>query len=190
MKGYPLNIMLDLETLGVLPGCAIRSIGAVTFELNANGKEAANERTFYANISARSCLYARLHIEQGTDEWWNRQSPEALEGLKTDQKPLAQVATEFNTWCTHASSGILSDIRLWCQGANFDAVIWEFASRAVALPTPWKFYNVRDTRTLYALADFDPRSLPRAGTYHNALDDARHQAACCRAAWAKLKGTA
>lgn len=179
------NVMIDCETFGVTPGTALRSIGAVTFELSS---EAATERTFYANISARSCLWARLHIEEGTDKWWEQQSPEAQAALKVDQKSLYQAAIDFNAWCTHACAGRLSDIRLWCQGANFDAPLWEAASRAVGLPAPWKFYNVRDTRTLYELAEFDPRSLPRAGTYHNALDDARHQAACCRAAYAKLKG--
>lgn len=175
--------MLDLETYGTAPGCAIRSIGAVVFSLGQ--EDAQGERTFYANISARSCLWARLHIEQGTDEWWEQQSAEAQASLKVDQRPLAAVARDFDAWC--AGCGSAPNLRLWCQGANFDAVLWEAASRAVGLPVPWKFYNVRDTRTLYELADFDPRSLPRAGTYHNALDDARHQAACCRAAWAKLK---
>lgn len=173
------NVMIDCETFGVTPGTALRSIGAVTFELSS---EAATERTFYANISARSCLWARLHIEEGTDKWWEQQSPEAQAALKVDQRPLADVIVDFNIWCR----ALGTDLRVWCQGANFDAVLWEAACRATGSAVPWKFYNVRDTRTLYELAEFDPRSLPRAGTYHNALDDARHQAACCRAAYAKL----
>lgn len=58
-----IHVVFDLETFGTPPGCAIRPIGAVVFDLD---KELNPERTLYANISARGCLWARLHIEEGT----------------------------------------------------------------------------------------------------------------------------
>lgn len=174
-----MELMLDLETLGVRPGAAIRSIGAVTFTL---ADSAAGGETFYANIDTYSCLYAGLQIEQGTHEWWKGQSQEARDSLQVDQQPLVKVAAEFYEW--GRARGIT---KVWAQGANFDPGLWEAAARAVNIFMPWKFYNVRDTRTLYDLAGWNPKQLKREGTYHNALDDARHQVACCREAYRRLK---
>jgi hypothetical protein len=179
-----MEVMLDLETWGTSPGCAVRSIGAVAFTLS--GPELMPEKSFYANIETRSCLYARLHIEKGTAEWWQSQSPEAKEALDVNAKPLEFVVEEFSIW--FRDLGYQADLKIWSQGANFDPNIWEAVCRAVDAPVPWKFYNVRDTRTLYDLAGYDQRSVPRRGVYHNALDDARHQAACCRSANEKLRG--
>jgi hypothetical protein len=175
--------MMDLETYGLTPGCVVRSVGATTFTLEGDHEP----KTFYANISATSCLFARLHIEQGTHEWWAGQSAEAQESLKRDQRPLRDVVKDFNAWVVSGCGLREATVRVWSQGSNFDVVLWEAAARAVGVAVPWRFYNCRDTRTLYELAGFDPWSIKRAGTYHNALDDARHQVECCRAAWEKLK---
>jgi len=177
-----IHVMCDLETFGTTPGCAIRSIGAVTFTLD-EGDHA--EQSFSANIDTHSCLYARLHIEQGTHEWWKKQSAEAREALQKNVEPLTEVVANFNNWCRWIAPP--ADLRIWSQGSNFDVVLWEAAARAVGRGVPWKFYNCRDTRTLYDLADFDPRSVAREGVYHSALDDARHQVRCCREAYRLLK---
>ena len=173
------DIMVDLESYGTTPGCAIRSIGAVTFDLDDNTHI---EQCFSANIDTHSSIYARLHIEEATHKWWKQQAAEAVAALEVNKRPLLEVVDTFAKWY-----GKINPRSIWCQGANFDVVLWEAAARAVNRGVPWKYYAVRDTRTLYDLADFDPRSVVRNGTYHCALDDARHQAACCRAAWAKLK---
>jgi hypothetical protein len=178
-----MNVMLDLETFGTTPGCAIRSIGAVTFALEGDHAE----QSFSVNIDTHSCLYARLHIEQGTHEWWKQQSAEARAALQIDARPLSAVVAEFETWCKRQSS--MNDLKIWAQGSNFDPVLWKAAAKAVGRGVSWKFYNCRDTRTLYELAGFDPRSVARVGVYHSALDDARHQVRCCREAYKKLKNS-
>lgn len=176
-----MNLMLDLETWGTSPGCGIRSIGAVTFALSGDHVE----KSFYRNIDTNSSLYARLHIDEDTHHWWKTQSEEAQASLKVNPRPLAEVVVDFYNFATNLGAG--SDLRVWSQGANFDVVLWEAAVRSLRTPrVPWKFYNCRDTRTLYELAGFDTKSVSRAGTYHNALDDARHQVECCRRAHAKL----
>ncbi len=171
------DIMLDLETFGTRPGAIIRSVGACTFSLTSE----KSDSTYSANIEVYSCLYVGLHIEKGTHEWWQQQTAEARDALKVNARPLSLVVDEFHAWFRQHNGS-----RLWCQGANFDAVLWEHAARAVGALVPWKFYHVRDTRTLYDLAGFDPRELTRAGTSHHALDDALHQVACCRAASTRL----
>lgn len=160
------HVMLDLETWGIKPGAALRSIGAVVFGLSGGiGAE------FYRNIDKHSCLAAGLHIDPETEKWWSRQSREAQAALDLDPRPLDEVAADFSNWF-RAEVGEF----VWSQGANFDGVLWEHASLAVGRSVPWKFFNTRDTRTAYQICGFNPASMPRAGTYHNALDDAKHQA--------------
>lgn len=171
------HIMLDLETWGTAPGCALRSIGAVQFELSGEIKG-----EFYRNIAKDSCLKAGLIIDPATERWWQRQSPEAQAALENDPEDLAKVATEFHLWCLSRGPFV------WSHGANFDEPIWCAAARAVGQKAPWYFWDVRDTRTIFAIADIDTRSLSRTGTHHNALDDAKHQARLVQLAWAKIEG--
>lgn len=168
------HIMMDLESWGTRPGCALRSIGAVVFDPHSDslGDE------FYSNIDDRSCQDIGLTIDPETVQWWAQQSPEAVEHLKRDQRSIKVVVSAFHNWfreggCTH----------VWCHGANFDEPLWQAVAQRLGLAVPWKFWNVRCTRTIYEAANFDPRSLPREGAHHNALDDAKHQARCVQAAY-------
>lgn len=172
------NVMLDLETWGTCPGCAIRSIGAVTFD--PYGTSTGDE--FYLNIEDGSCAVVGLTKDPSTVAWWNQpDKKEARASLLVDPVPLREVAIAFNAWWRKARG-----IFLWSQGANFDEVLWAAALRAVDHAPPWKFYDARDTRTAYDMAQFNSKTVKRAGTYHNALDDAKHQVACVQAAYRRV----
>lgn len=173
-----MHIMLDLETWGTSPGSALRSIGAVVFDITTKTFGA----TFYRNIDKDSCVINGLTVDPQTVEWWARQSRAAAHALETDQKLLIEVVREFHDWFRSAGGKYI-----WCHGANFDEPLWTAAARAVDQTVPWKFWDVRCTRTVYAIADFDPRSVPRNGTFHNALDDAAYQSLCVQQAIAKLR---
>ena len=175
------HVMLDLETWGTKPGCALRSIGAVSFNVDGNSNGWIGDE-FYRNIDAQSCLDAGLTKEPSTVDWWERQSPEAQAALRINPLPLLTVVGEFHDWLRFVRGEFV-----WSHGGNFDEPIWSAAAHAVGAKVPWKFWNARCTRTLYHVADFDPRTLPRSGTYHNALDDARYQAQCVCAAMQRLR---
>jgi hypothetical protein len=176
-----MNVMLDLETWGTRPGCAIRSIGAVAFDFNI-AREAA---VFYHNIDELSCREAGLVFDKSTIDWWNQQSKESIDALGVDPKPLLIIVREFKGWWAKLAAD-----KVWSQGANFDSVLWEFACRAVGLEAPWRFFNVRDTRTLYDAAGLDYKAIAREGIEHHALDDCRHQIMLCRMAWQTIKSRA
>jgi hypothetical protein len=173
------NVMLDLETWGTRPGCAIRSVGAVMFDPHTTniGDE------FYANVDDASCLDLGLIKDESTVKWWAAQSQQAQDSLKEDPLPLDEVIKRFRTWVIR-SRGVF----VWSQGANFDEPIIQAAFTVTRMQAPWKFWDVRDTRTAYDMSGFDPRTVRRAGTYHNAVDDARHQAICVQRAYAKNNG--
>ncbi len=176
----PQNVMLDLETWGTAPGSAIRSIGAIMFDPHSDELGA----NFYANLEDDSCLDAGLVKDANTITWWSGQSVKAQEMLQDNQRKLHEVGKDFEAWWRKNRA-----VFVWSQGSNFDGVLWEVAMRKVGLGVPWKFYDTRDTRTVYDVAGFDPRSLKRKGTAHNALDDARHQALCVQKCYAMLGRT-
>lgn len=167
------HVMLDLETFGTKAGSVLRSIGAVIFDPRGEGTGAE----FYHNIDRESCERIGLTLDQSTVDWWARQSREAQESLLKNPQPIGVVIMEFHRW--FAKNG---GEHIWCQGANFDSVLWEAACAAAQIRVPWKFWNVRDTRTVYEMFRFDTKSIERGGTYHNALDDAKHQAKCVQMA--------
>lgn len=173
-----MHVMLDLETWGTRPGSALRSIGAVCFTIYPW----KIEPTFYRNIDKESCLIAGLTVDAETVSWWQRQSPEAVATLESDPRPLAEVEKSFHDWFRSAGGKYV-----WCHGANFDEPLWAAACRAIGRSVPWKYSDVRCTRTLFAMADFDMRSIPREGVAHDALADAMHEARCVQLAIAKLR---
>jgi hypothetical protein len=161
-----MHAMIDVESFGKKPGVAIRSIGATLFDPRGNGWG----ETFYANIDLQSCIDAGLRIEKETADWWDRQSQEAQAVLLTDTRPLHVVVATFKSWwfnhrCT----------KIWCQGAGFDAPLWQTACEIVGQEAPWNYYDILDTRTVYEICRFDQRKMAKVGTPHHALDDCKFQ---------------
>lgn len=168
------DVMLDLKTWGVRPGCAIRSIGAVCFDPNSDDIGGQ----FYCNVSLAGQV--SLMMESDTIKWWQGQSQEAQDALAIGAKSLGVAAQSFREWFHMVNGG-----NVWAHGAAFDIPILDVACRAVNVPVPWHYQAVRDTRTLYALAEFDVKG-PSKGTKHHALHDARNQVLSVQAAMRKL----
>jgi hypothetical protein len=174
------NTMLDIETFGTSPGSVIRSIGAATFELTGEiGK------TFYVNVDKQSCLSAGLVVDPKTEQWWAEQSASAQKAFLVDPKPLKEALQMFRAWFLEQNAPTI-----WSQGANFDPPLLEAAYKTCGIEAPWRFYNVRDTRTVYDVFGFDTRDLMRTRVHHNALDDTIHQVALVAAAIGKGRAPA
>ena len=156
------RVMVDIETLGIEPGSAILSIGAVRFGIDGLGEE------LYHEISLKSCQEAGLEIDADTLEWWLDQD-DAVAGVLTGGDPLGEILARFRLWY-HAHDFD----EIWAKSPSFDCEQLEVAFDAVGLTEPWQFRDERDVRTL--------QSLPCAveiemdGDEHDALDDAKYQA--------------
>lgn len=172
------HVMIDLETWGVLPGSALRSIGAVTFSPYG---EAHEEKTFYSNIDRTSCEVERLMVDSNTAQWWLQQSLEAQLRLTENCRELRDVVHDFAKWRSD-----IGGTYVWSNGANFDEVLWRVAAERVDHGTPWKYWNVRDTRTCWHLARLNHKAVPFHGVQHDAIADARHQAKCVTQAYSLL----
>ena len=76
------HVMIDLETMGLSPGCAITQIGACFFDLNT----LTFGNTFQVNIDLISSCEMGFVLEPHTVDWWMRQDRKAatwLKGAKT-----------------------------------------------------------------------------------------------------------
>lgn len=168
----PADIMVDMETLGSRPGCAILSIGAVAFDLKARTLGAE----FHTLVSTASCRELGLREERGTREWWNRQSSDAravLDQAASSEISLEEALDRLDAFCR--AHGGAPRVRIWGNGADFDnAILADIYARLGRTP-PWRFWNSRCFRTYKSLVPgLEPK---REGVHHDALDDARHQAA-------------
>ena len=174
------DISIDLETLGTSPRSAIIAIGAVRFSPITG--EVDMENTFYKRIDWNSATRGR-QVSGDTLRWWMGQSNEARKEITKGGNSTKQVLEEFYGW--FPSGG-----KAWGNGAAFDVAMLEDALLQVGLVAPWKFWDVRDMRTVVAIGAgiADKNAIQRAGTHHNALDDAAHQARTIAHIWRAVIG--
>jgi exodeoxyribonuclease VIII len=170
--------MIDLETLGRRAGCVVTSIGAVAFDPRSG--EMFYPR-FYEVIDLDSSLKSGLKIEAQTFQWWLKQSDAARAELCRPGELLQGVLERFAVWFRTVGGK-----EIWSHGANFDIPILECAFAVSKRPIPWEFWDARDTRTLFDIADV---KVDRSkGVHHNALADAENQARTVIEAYKILRG--
>ena len=168
------HMMVDIETLGTVPGSAIVSIGAVVFD------ETSIQHELEININLESCFDVGLTVDAKTLVWWLGQSKDAIDA--TFNQPTMFIREAISELASFYEENMCQ--RLWSHGATFDAVLLAEAARyCKTAPILVDFRNVRDTRTLYEIADVKPRDFMAGGTAHKAIDDARAQALAVIAAW-------
>jgi hypothetical protein len=168
------DISFDLETLGVDPGCVITQIGACAFDADYPTAERQRLNVF---VDPQSCLDQGMTIKWSTIAWWLVQPEAARTAMVTKEtRHIVNALGELSRWI--AAVGDPKLIRVWGHGATFDISLLEDAYRRCEMLVPWFYRNVRDLRTLRALA---PDSLvltaPSAVlNAHVAVDDAVMQA--------------
>jgi hypothetical protein len=169
-KPQPVDLMIDIETMGNTPGAAILSIGAVFIK---DGKLAEE---FYQHIDLESCLENGLKMDAGTVTWWMGQTDEARDVItKGLGGRVDLVLCNFCHWVCSTVGNDLSGVQVWGNSSTFDVVLMEEAFRKTHIAIPWKFWGHRCYRTLKNLFPGVPKP-DFTGIKHHALDDAKFQA--------------
>lgn len=162
-------IMLDLETLGTVPGCGVVAIGAA----HATQDGYILDR-FYTVVSRESCRAYGLREEAATLDWWHKQSPEARAILSPAQQAgaasLVEALDAFNVFLRRCGT----HVEIFGNGSDFDNAILNAAAMAAGVKLAWPPFGHRCYRTLKMLTPHV--RMERTGTHHNALDDAISQA--------------
>ena len=177
------HLMIDIETLGTTPGSIILSIGALRFDpvTGATGED------FYRQINPSLSEIYGFTASVDTMLWWMDQAPsaqaEAFGGQVDDPKHNPLIA--LRDFRDFVLCGLSASV--WSHGC-MDIVLIEAACRKHhGVDIPWGFRQVRDTRTVYDLADIDMRSfaLP-TDLHHHPVSDCRVQVRALHAAYKKL----
>lgn len=152
--------MIDIEGLATGPDATILTIAAQAFDPLGKG---FYSQQYYARITLESQENRR--IEQGTIDWWATQKEAQAEAFaEEDRIPLDQALDGLGRLVWHSK-------RIWAQGPTYDMNILEHAYKSYNKPLPWKYYMVRDSRTVFGLWP----GLPKPPTSHHALEDCRRQ---------------
>ena len=153
--------MIDLEGLATGPDTTILTIAAQAFDPFGLGYY---DRHYYAKVTLES--QEDRAIDNGTIEWWATQPAHAREEAfgEQDRIPLDQALDELGRLIWHSKM-------IWAQGPTYDCNILEHAYKSYGKALPWKYYQVRDSRTVFSLWP----ELPIPPTSHHALEDCRRQ---------------
>ena len=153
--------MIDLEGLATGPDTTILTIAAQAFDPFGSGYY---DRHYYARVTLES--QENRAIDDGTIEWWATQPEHAREEAfgEQDRIPLDQALDELGRLIWHSKM-------IWAQGPTYDCNILEHAYKSYGKALPWKYYQVRDSRTVFSLWP----ELPIPPTSHHALEDCRRQ---------------
>jgi hypothetical protein len=168
--------MLDLETLGTRPGCVILTLGAVKFDPYSL-QEPGPGIYFRVDVDEQTAL--GREVQEDTLNWWISQADDIREEAlgESERVSLDTLYRDLNRFLVGANN-------IWAQGPLFDFAILENLYRQMGWPTPWQYWQIRDSRTLFGVHG-DPRVKGKAGL-HNALEDCVSQATAVQQVYNKL----
>lgn len=160
-------VMLDLETLGTRPDCAIMTLGAVKFDPFDQDREPGPG--IYLRMDIEEQLALGRTVDDSTIEWWAQQDArvrtEAWEG--GERSSILELKQELNRFLVGVDD-------IWSQGPVFDIAILEDLYRSQNWGFPWYFWQIRDSRTLFKATNYKLES--KRDQAHNALLDCVYQA--------------
>jgi DNA polymerase III epsilon subunit-like protein len=161
------DIMIDLETLATSPNAAVLTIGVVKFDPFNSDIDNPTCEKLYIKVDLDSCDELKLEVNDDTIAWWGQQSKEAQDEAFSPEGRvhIREAFNQLYKFCWGAK-------RVWSHGASFDTVICENIFRKLNKACPWKFWEVRCTRTLFDIG-IDPQRPPVLK--HHALEDAWNQ---------------
>jgi DNA polymerase III epsilon subunit-like protein len=162
------DIMIDMETLDVLPTATILTIGAVKFDPFGDDVKDPKCEKFYVRVDVDSCDAIGCTVSPATLEWWSKQDQAAQDEAfdPANRIKIEDAMAQLYKFCWGAK-------RVWSHGAGFDVIICEHLFRKLGRAVPWSFWEVRDTRTLFDIG-INPNRPPVLK--HHALEDAWNQA--------------
>lgn len=171
------SLMIDLETLDTLPGAAIISVGFVAFNPETGWIDNKGGMEIYPDVEEQ--FAEGRTVSWSTIAWWLDQSDAARKRVARPPKlrvKKAEIKASVMDYWTRMNCKYV-----WGNGSIFDIAILENWWGHVQIP--WKYYNIRDTRTLWHVSPVEKDGL----TAHSALEDATAQAQRVVASWGKAR---
>ena len=193
MKNKYHHFMIDIETWGLSPGCAIRSVAVLDFTKAMNTGDTSS-------LARAPSLHLATVDEAGhrlpeTVKWWDQQPAEAREHFEHLPQTTVAGAVKALGEFAEANSGEYDQTFWWSKDPDFDKVVIEQSPALHGLPLPlkrpWHYRDWAACRTLDKICrmlDVETGEVPDYGTAHNALNDCRYQAHTVVAKMSTLNG--
>lgn len=156
------HLMVDIETLGTEPGCAIIEIAAVRFGPDSLGEE------FDRSVDLSSMAQYDFNVDLQTLDWWGSQPVDSRPIWGGDD--IKDVLSDFREFCEPTTE-------VWGYSHSFDCTIIEAAMDEVGVPVPWGHRDLNCARTVNNHCNPD---WPERDVKHVAIMDARAQAEMVR----------
>ena len=166
---YDKHIMIDIETAATSHDALVLSVGVTEFMPYKEDIFKGTNST-HTNLSLAEQLLAGRRADPKTCKWWAKQSPEAINVAWWGEVRM-QVPVLHDMLSRYFPTG--QEI-IWANGIDFDLTILESLLKDFNLSAPWHHKNKRCMRTLREIKGV--QKISRAGTHHDALDDAEYQA--------------
>lgn len=187
-----IDVMLDLETLGLGNTPVISQVSAVAFDIESG--EVFDE--YNEKVSPQSCVKLGLKVDGSTVEWWLQQDQAVLEKVIvksiTGGKDIKEVLITFSNFLKELKTKHKAkEVRIWGNGTLADNKWLESVYDLAKESKPFKYWEHSDVRTLVDLGwrltgkDYK-KDTAFVGEKHNAIDDCKHQIKYCSAIYAEL----
>jgi hypothetical protein len=205
-----MDIMIDIETLSTNSNALILCIGAIKFNTKGDISQTNIEELekFYCLIDIEDSKKYSLDIAEKCIEWWNKQpqKEEIFKGYRFTQDgslqsigdgectstrgsesrlSLKECLLKFNKWIIFGNNSV-NDIHIWSNGVAFDIPILENAYKKTCIEIPWKYWNVRDSRTIVKTLNVYPPNIYK-NMAHNPIYDCYRQIITLQKAFKKIK---
>jgi hypothetical protein len=161
------DIMIDIETLGTSPTSVISTIGAMKFNRKDRLKPMEEMKSFYRRIDSDSCSSKGMTTDEDTVRWWQNQDEKSRDEI---YDPSARVTIEQALQELTDFIGNNNSTFIWAQGPHFDCTILENAYKMCNLTLPWKFWNVRDCRTILDISNVRLKDISGEYPHHSLYD--------------------
>lgn len=168
-------IMIDIETLSTKVNAVVVSVAGIRFNLKNKFSENIDDYdTFYMRVDPKTCRQYNCVIDNDTMKWWKKQPIESQKEIFTpkNRHHIKTVLLELSKWF-----GKNPNTRVFANSPNFDISILDYLYDKCKLKSPWKYWNVRCTRTVYELGGVNMRNVTLQGgdSSHHALYDCLKQ---------------
>ena len=178
------HLMIDWETHGLGSRPVVIQLGVTVFDTHGTGGELPEGASQEWNIDPQTCQDLGFEEDASTLQWWADRPAATREAVYAEPRYSIQHVMD-NLTAFHRR---YQPARVWCHGATFDVPVAESYYRALSLQAPWNFYDVRDTRTLFEMAEgLTGWRRPKTNTAHTGRADAIAQARDVQAAMAALR---
>jgi hypothetical protein len=177
-----IDLMLDAESLGNIPGCVVTQVTIVPF--NINGSEQEGCYIFDRKLHIGEQIAMGLEVDSDTLAWWMQQDAEVRKQVMTGTQEVRFFCKDLELYI----AGVVAshkEYRIWSTSAKVDFGCVPVLFKRVQHPYPIYHRSERCARTFLEMTKLrHPKmKLPKGVTTHNAEDDCKRQIADLQCAY-------